>query len=110
MEHTAHLAQEEVLREIVLRLTSEFAPRKILLYGSRATGTARSDSDYDLLIVWRDENPPAARAATVRRALVDLGASLDVAVVTPREYELFRKRRMHIVAIADREARILHAA
>jgi predicted nucleotidyltransferase len=50
MEHTAHLAQEEVLREIVLRLTSEFAPRKILLYGSRATGTARSDSDYDLLI------------------------------------------------------------
>jgi uncharacterized protein len=104
------LEQEDVLREIVLRLTSQFAPRKILLYGSRATGAARSNSDYDLLIVWRDEDPPRARAAAVRQALLDLKAPLDVAVVTPQEYEKFRNRRVHIVAIADREGRILHAA
>ena len=110
MDTIDRLEQEEVLREIVLRLTSQFAPSKILLYGSRATGTARSSSDYDLLIVWRDENPPAARAAAVRRALLDLKTPLDVTVVTPREYERFRNRRVHIVAIADREGRILHAA
>ncbi len=107
---TDDVVQEQVLRDIVIRLTSQFAPRKILLYGSRATGAARSNSDYDLLIVWRDEDPPAARAATVRQALIDLGTPLDIAVVTPREYELFRNRRVHIVAIADREGRILHAA
>jgi predicted nucleotidyltransferase len=106
----ADVVRDEVLRKIVSRLTSQFAPRKILLYGSRATGTARSNSDYDLLIVWRDENPSAARAATVRRALLDLETPLDIAVVTPGEYELFRNRRVHIVAIADREGRILHAA
>lgn len=110
MDTTDRLEQEEVLRQIVLRLTSQFAPRKILLYGSRATGTARFNSDYDLLIVWRDEDPPAARAATVRRALLDLKIPLDIAVVTPREYERFRNRRVHIVAIADREGRVLHAA
>ncbi len=102
--------QEEVLREIARRLVSRFAPRRILLYGSRATGNARPDSDYDLLIVWRDENPPSARAATVRQALVDLGTPIDIAVVTPREYERFRNRRMHIVAVADREGKVLHAA
>ena len=102
--------QEEVLREIARRLVSRFAPRRILLYGSRATGNARPDSDYDLLIVWRDENPPGARAATVRQALVDLGTPIDIAVVTPREYERFRNRRMHIVAVADREGKVLHAA
>ena len=110
MDTTDRLEQEEVLKEIVLRLTAQFAPRKILLYGSRATGTARSNSDYDLLIVWRDEDPPVARAATVRRALLDLKTPLDVAVVTPQEYERFRNRRVHIVAIADREGRVLHAA
>jgi predicted nucleotidyltransferase len=102
--------QEQVLQEIARRLISRFTPRRILLYGSRATGTARPDSDYDLLIVWRDEDPPAARAATVRRALLDLGTPLDIAVVTPREYERYRNRRVHIVAIADREGRVLYAA
>lgn len=103
-------AQEEVLQEIVRRLISRFAPRRILLYGSRANGTARPESDYDLLIVWRDENPPAARAAAVRQLLLDLGTPLDIAVVTPSEFDRFRNLRVHIVAIADREGRILHAA
>jgi predicted nucleotidyltransferase len=103
-------SQEEVLQDISLRLISRFAPQKILLYGSRATGTARPDSDYDLLIVWKDEHPPAARAATVRQALLGVDAAFDIAVVTPCEYERLRNRRLHIVAIADREGRILHAA
>jgi len=107
---TADILQEQVLREIVSRLVSQFSPRKILLYGSRAAGTARSNSDYDLLIVWRDENPPPARAATVRQALTTMETPLDIAVVTPSEYELFRNRRVHIVAVADREGRVLHAA
>jgi predicted nucleotidyltransferase len=107
---SADIVQDQVLQEIVSRLISRFEPKKILLFGSRATGSADTDSDYDLLIVWRDENPPAARAATIRRALMDLGKPLDIAVVTPREYERFRSRRAHIVAIADREGRVLHAA
>ena len=107
---SADKIQEKVLREIARRLVSRFAPRRILLYGSRATGNARPDSDYDLLIVWRDESPPSPRAAMVRQALLDLGESLDIAVVTPAEYERLRNRRVHIVAVADREGRVLHAA
>jgi predicted nucleotidyltransferase len=107
---TGDLVQENMLQEIARRLVAKFAPHKILLYGSRANGTARKDSDYDLLIVWRDEDPPPERAATVRQALLDLGIPIDIAVVTPQEYERFRTRRVHIVAVADREGRILHAA
>jgi len=102
--------QEKILDEIASRIVSAFAPQKIFLYGSRASGEARPDSDYDLLIVWKDENPPALRAATVRRELMGLDTAMDIAVVTPREYERFRARRMHIVAIADREGRLLYAA
>ena len=107
---TGDLIQEDIVHEITRRLVSKFAPNKILLYGSRANGTARRDSDYDLLIVWRDEDPPRERAATVRQALLDLGTPMDIAVVTPLEYERYRTRREHIVAVADREGRILHAA
>jgi predicted nucleotidyltransferase len=107
---TGDPVQENILQEISRRLVLTFAPHKILLYGSRANGTAREDSDYDLLIVWRDEDPPPERAATVRQALLDLGTPIDIAVVTPQEYERFRTRRVHIVAVADREGRILYAA
>ncbi len=102
--------QEMILDEIASRIVSAFAPKRILLYGSRASGDARPDSDYDLLIVWKDENPPASRAATVRRELLGLNFAMDIAVVTPREYERLRTRRTHIVAIADREGRLLYAA
>jgi uncharacterized protein len=107
---TTNLVEEEVLQEIARRLVLEFAPRKIILYGSRANGTARKQSDYDLLIVWRDECPPGARAATVRQALWDLGFPMDIAVMTPLEVERYRTWRVHIAAVADREGRILHAA
>jgi len=109
MQKEKHI-EEQVLDEIAHRLISMFAPAKIILYGSRANGTAREESDYDLLIVWRDENPPDARAATVRRALLGLGFPMDIAVVTPREFEKYRQGRVHIAAVADREGRILHAA
>jgi len=107
---TVDFVQEGILKDVVDRLVSSFAPRKILLFGSRAIGNAKQDSDYDLLIVWRNEDPPPSRAAAVRRTLLDFKVPFDIAVVTPSEYERYRRRRVHIVAIADREGRILHAA
>jgi len=103
-------AQDRILAEIVHRLVSSFAPQKIVLFGSRAAGEARPDSDFDLLIVWRDEHPPAARAAAIRESLLDIGVPMNIAVVTPSEFNRLRSRRTHIVAIADREGKILYAA
>jgi predicted nucleotidyltransferase len=105
-----NIEQDDVLKEIAARIVSAFAPRMIVLYGSRATGRSHPESDHDLLIVWRDENPPPSRAATVRRALLGLDNAFDIAVVTPGEYERFRTRRTHIVAVASREGSLLYAA
>jgi uncharacterized protein len=100
----------EVLHEIARRVANACHPRSVILFGSRATGGARPESDYDLLIVWKDEAPPGNRAATVRRALRGLSASFDIAVVTPSEFELYKGRTAHVVGIAAREGRVLYAA
>ena len=42
---------EEILDEMVHTLVREIAPEQIYLFGSRARGIARPDSDIDLLIV-----------------------------------------------------------
>ncbi len=41
----------ERIREYSGRIASEFAPERIILFGSHAYGTATADSDVDLLVV-----------------------------------------------------------
>jgi hypothetical protein len=39
------------LAEAVNRLVQELHPRAVILFGSRARGTSRTESDYDLLVI-----------------------------------------------------------
>jgi predicted nucleotidyltransferase len=49
MRGDAHV--QAVVWEIVRRLVAEYAPEKIILFGSYAYGDPHADSDIDLLIV-----------------------------------------------------------
>ena len=73
------MTETELLQEITRRIVEAWAPKQLLLFGSRARGDARPDSDVDLLVVWKDENPPRERSAAVRRALRGIPASFDIA-------------------------------
>ncbi|MCR6630683.1 MAG: nucleotidyltransferase domain-containing protein [Magnetospirillum sp.] len=44
---------EPLLKQVV----SVFGPRQVILFGSRARGDARDDSDYDLVVVVDDDTP-----------------------------------------------------
>ena len=72
-----------LVRPLVEQIVAEFAPLRVVLFGSRAAGTARPDSDVDLLVVMPDGTPR-------RRAMVEIGARLprpgvgiDLLVTTP---------------------------
>lgn len=101
---------DQRIKDVVGRLVSVFSPAIVLLFGSRARGDARSDSDVDLLVVWKDENPPARRAAAVRLALGRIGFPIDLAVLTPSEFARLKEWRGHVVHLAAREGIVLHAA
>ena len=81
---------EQLLGEIVRRILSVGAPRKIVLFGSRAAGRARSDSDLDVLIVEESTLPRYKRSARYRRALCGLFPAKDIVVWTPAEIEEWR--------------------
>ncbi|MFN7455387.1 MAG: nucleotidyltransferase domain-containing protein [Pseudobdellovibrionaceae bacterium] len=40
-----------ILNQITEQLKLQFQPKRLYLYGSRAQGTARPDSDYDFVMV-----------------------------------------------------------
>jgi len=91
----------EVLREIPRRLAA-LRPRLLMLFGSRAEGTALPDSDFDLLVVMDIADRTQSRTAPVRRLLRGLGVPFDVLVYTPEEWDSFRQ---HPQAFAHRIAR-----
>jgi len=103
--------EDPVLAQIVQKIVNQIpAVRRIILFGSRASGLARSDSDYDLLVVAELPDSHVARALRVRRALRPLGVGLDVVVVTPAEYAKLKDYRSGVVAWAERDGRVLHEA
>jgi predicted nucleotidyltransferase len=70
---------------IVGRIVRLVDPVRIVLFGSRARGSSRADSDYDLLVVVDAvENRRAMRVA-IRRSFGDLPVAADVVVATAEE-------------------------
>lgn len=78
---------EALLREITNRIVEAFDPEKVILFGSRAAGTPRSDSDVDLLVIMEAEVPPIQRAVAVKRVSRPRFVAMDVLVKTPEEVE-----------------------
>ena len=66
--HRPDWAADATLAQIIRRILAAGEPQKIVLFGSRAWGDARADSDYDLLLVEPSELPRHKRAARYRRA------------------------------------------
>jgi HEPN domain-containing protein/predicted nucleotidyltransferase len=85
------------------RLRAAFEPEEIILFGSRAYGQPRPDSDVDLLVVLRSAAEPlAARERRAREALGTDGWQLvhgHVWAFTPRE--MLRQLRRGDTAVRD---------
>ena len=76
---------EELLREIVQCIVRTFAPEKIILFGSYASGSARPGSDIDLLIIMESDERPAERSLKVAQACRPRFVGMDILVRTPAE-------------------------
>lgn len=84
----------EYLRAAVEHLRAAFGDKLVgvALYGSRARGEARPDSDVDLLVIARDLPPDSRdRARVFYEALRGVSAEFDFSVYgrTPEEFEKY---------------------
>ena len=99
---------EPSLQEMIRRILAAGNPQKIILFGSRARGDARPDSDYDLLLIEPSDLPRYKRAARYRRALVGLAPAKDILVWTPEEVAEWQDVPNAFITRVVREGLVLH--
>lgn len=107
------LSNEDVLlRQMVSTIISEVSPEMIILFGSRARGDARPDSDVDLFVVetepFSHRRSHRKEAACLYMALRNLGVSKDIPLYSREEFEHWKNSLNHVVGRAHREVRVLH--
>lgn len=102
------IADESVLQEMVRRLVEAIDPDRIILFGSRARGDARADSDVDLLVIKNSDEPPHRRVIPAYRALGGLGVPKDISWRTSAEVRDWSEVRNYVTTRALREGRVLY--
>ena len=102
------LVDDSVLGEIVQRLVESVDPDRIILFGSRARGDHRPESDVDLLLIKPSTLPPHRRVIPAYQAMAGLLVPTEILWRTPEEIEEWSQVSSHFTTRALREGRVLY--
>jgi predicted nucleotidyltransferase len=97
-----------VVADIVRRIVEAVGPDRIIVFGSRARGDARPDSDFDVLVIKKSDEPRYRRAVPLYMALADLPVEVEVMVYTPEEVEEWSQVPQAFVTTAVREGTTIY--
>ena len=102
--------QSQRLQTIVETIVQVAQPERVILFGSRAKGTARGESDYDFLVVVRGIRNERVVSRRIYRALLDkrVGAAVDVVVVNTGTLEQYRESPFYVYRQALQEGRVFY--
>lgn len=99
---------EVLIEEVTRRLAAAAPGARVILFGSRARGEERPNSDLDLLVIKKgDVDNPRAESARLRRELRGLGIGLDLVVIGSDYAEEWSHVEGSLVNEALSEGRVL---
>ena len=79
------ITAQEAIDTAVQRLVTAANPKKVILFGSFAEGTATSESDVDLLVIEHAIASKRTEMVRLRKAIGSIGLPVDVLVVSESE-------------------------
>ncbi len=85
------LSMDALVEKITRRIAEAIHPDKIILFGSRAKGTATEESDVDLVVVYSGPKSRREIEVEIDRLFNDRDFSMDVFVMRPDHLEDYKK-------------------
>jgi uncharacterized protein len=79
-------SQRAQIRQLCTRITREFKPEKIILFGSHAYGRPTPESDLDVMVVMQFEGDPLEQAVTMLNRL-NMLIPIDLLARTPEQIQ-----------------------
>ena len=106
---TMNAIQPEALSRALSRIVAVMQPEAVYLFGSRARGDARGDSDFDFLVLVPDDASPEQKSLEITaRIQRDPGVSLDI---VPCRRSVFERKRHQVGTLSylvAREGRLVY--
>ena len=100
----------EKIQEAVRRIVEVAHPMKVVLFGSRARGEAKPESDIDLLVVEENAKNASEEAERLYRALRDLLMPVDIVVVDREKFDYWKDTPGNVYYEAAQDGRSLYEA
>lgn len=110
MAISKNITTDEAIAVMVDRIVTRFKPERIILFGSQARGTAGSESDIDLLVVFPASVNRKAVTISIMKSLADLPVGKDIVVTTSEELKTRGSLSSTFLYPALREGKVLYAA
>jgi uncharacterized protein len=84
------MTEEALIEEAGRRLAAAVPNGDVILFGSRARGEARPDSDLDLLVIEPDFGQRGEEYGRLRKELRGLDVAIDLVIYRKREADQWR--------------------
>lgn len=84
------MTDEALIEAVERRLRAAAPDADLILFGSRAKGETRPDSDLDLLVIEPDFDRRGEEYGRLRKELRGLGVAVDLVIYRRREPEQWR--------------------
>jgi predicted nucleotidyltransferase len=97
-----------VLDRIVSTIVERMKPRRIVLFGSRGRGEARSDSDFDLFVEMETSWRLPERSARIASLFPLHPWPMDIIVYTPDEVRRLSGVHGTLLSVIEAEGKVLY--
>ena len=108
--YISYMIDAETINDAVELLRQAANPKKIVLFGSYATGDCDEGSDVDFLVVEDEVDDVAGEMVRLLRVISPLRIPADVIVISADDYEYWSDTPGNLMFEVERDGKVLYEA